>query len=198
MVSSIADNGGRSCINASAVVVPKYAAEIADALAQKLGPIAPCPPRTKTRRLSAFANPRWPTRIDAAIEEGLQNPGRGGGHRQVSERPSQSRLRGRRLSAPHHRALRFVRPPAGQPGVPLPLRQRRAGSARRTCSARSAPRWWSPPSPRTPAFRAALLESPLIDRLNLGPIPTMQVSWDQPHEGNLFEFLYRRRALELS
>ena len=48
------------------------------------------------------------------------------------------------------------------------------------------------------AFRAALLESPLIDRLNLGPIRTTQVAWDQPHEGNLFEFLYRRRALELA
>src|SRR4051812_38335065 len=43
MVASIADNGGRSCINASAVVVPKYAAEIADALAKKLGPIMPLP-----------------------------------------------------------------------------------------------------------------------------------------------------------
>ena len=40
----------------------------------------------------------------------------------------------------------------------------------------------------------ALLESPLIERLNLGPISTMQVAWDQPHEGNMFEFLYRRRA----
>ena len=48
------------------------------------------------------------------------------------------------------------------------------------------------------AFRDALLESPDIDRLNLGPISTMQVSWDQPHEGNLFEFLYRRRALEVA
>jgi hypothetical protein len=26
----------------------------------------------------------------------------------------------------------------------------------------------------------------------------MQISWDQPHEGNLFEFLYRRRALEIA
>ena len=49
-----------------------------------------------------------------------------------------------------------------------------------------------------PGFREALLESPLIDRLNLGPIPTMRISWDQPHEGNMFEFLYRRRALEIS
>ena len=38
MAASISENGGRSCINASAIVVPKYAAEIADALAQKLGP----------------------------------------------------------------------------------------------------------------------------------------------------------------
>jgi hypothetical protein len=49
---------------------------------------------------------------------------------------------------------------------------------------------------RDPAFIAQLLESPMIDRLNLGPIPTMRVSWDQPHEGNMFEFLYRRRSLE--
>ena len=48
-----------------------------------------------------------------------------------------------------------------------------------------------------PVFRDALLESDQIDRLNLGPISTMSISWDQPHEGNLFEFLYRRRALGL-
>jgi len=46
------------------------------------------------------------------------------------------------------------------------------------------------------AFRGLLLESPLIQRLNFGPIPTMKISWDQPHEGNLFEFLYQRRAIE--
>ena len=39
IAGAISDNGGRSCINASAVVVPKYAAEIADALAKKLGTV---------------------------------------------------------------------------------------------------------------------------------------------------------------
>jgi hypothetical protein len=47
-----------------------------------------------------------------------------------------------------------------------------------------------------PAFTNQLLESPLIERLNLGPISTMKISWDQPHEGNMFEFLYRRRSIE--
>ncbi len=51
---------------------------------------------------------------------------------------------------------------------------------------------------RDQTFREQLMDSSLIDRLNLGPIPTTQISWDQPHEGNLFEFLYHRRALEMS
>jgi len=41
-----------------------------------------------------------------------------------------------------------------------------------------------------------LLDSDLIERLNLGAIPTMKISWDQPHEGNMFEFLYKRRSIE--
>jgi len=46
------------------------------------------------------------------------------------------------------------------------------------------------------ALRRRILASPLLQRLNLGALPTWQVSWDQPHEGNLFEHLYVRRALQ--
>src|SRR5205823_7512210 len=49
---------------------------------------------------------------------------------------------------------------------------------------------------KNPAFKEQLLESPLIERLNLGSIPTTRISWSQPHEGNMFEFLYHRRAIE--
>ena len=41
-----------------------------------------------------------------------------------------------------------------------------------------------------------LLGSRLVDRLNVGPIPTNVISWDQPHEGNLFEHLYARRSFQ--
>ena len=51
---------------------------------------------------------------------------------------------------------------------------------------------------KDPAFKESLFECPHIERLNLGPISTMQISWDQPHEGNLFEFLYRRRSIEMA
>jgi hypothetical protein len=49
---------------------------------------------------------------------------------------------------------------------------------------------------KDPAFTGQLLDCGLIERLNLGEIPTMKISWDQPHEGNMFEFLYRRRSIE--
>jgi len=41
-----------------------------------------------------------------------------------------------------------------------------------------------------------LLRSTNVDRLNVGAVPTNLISWDQPHEGNLFEHLYARRAFQ--
>jgi len=49
---------------------------------------------------------------------------------------------------------------------------------------------------RDRTFIDGLLRSPHIDRLNVGEIATPRVQWDQPHEGNLFEFLYRRRSIQ--
>ena len=46
------------------------------------------------------------------------------------------------------------------------------------------------------AFRRRLLDAVHIDRLNLGPVPTTQLNWLQPHEGNLIEFLFRERAFQ--
>ena len=37
-----------------------------------------------------------------------------------------------------------------------------------------------------------------IERLNVGAMPTNHIEWDQPHEGNLFEFLYRRRSIQVA
>jgi hypothetical protein len=43
-----------------------------------------------------------------------------------------------------------------------------------------------------------LLASAGVDRLNVGAIQTNTISWDQPHEGNLFEHLYARRSFQQS
>jgi len=45
-------------------------------------------------------------------------------------------------------------------------------------------------------LRRALLDAVHIDRLNFGPVPTVQLNWLQPHEGNLIDFLFRARAFQ--
>ena len=49
---------------------------------------------------------------------------------------------------------------------------------------------------RKPELQRALVDAVHIDRLNLGPVPTIQLNWLQPHEGNIVEFLFRARAFQ--
>ena len=64
------------------------------------------------------------------------------------------------------------------------------------CPIASGHRWSSRCISNDPAFRARFVASPHVDRLNFGPLSTTQIGWDQPHEGNLFEHLYARRAIQ--
>jgi acyl-CoA reductase-like NAD-dependent aldehyde dehydrogenase len=196
MAASIADNGGRSCINASTVVVPKYGAQIADALAQRLGPIAPKSASDPDAQLAAFAQPKMADYIDHAIDEGLKSPGASDITARYRHGPRKVQFEGGIYLRPtivhcesfsHPLANReFLFPYASVVETPTSDMLSQIGpSLVVTAITQDA------------AFRRALLESPSIDRLNLGPVSTLRVSWDQPHEGNLFEFLYRRRALEL-
>ena len=43
---------------------------------------------------------------------------------------------------------------------------------------------------------APLIDAVHIDRLNIGPVPTIQLNWLQPHEGNIVDFLFRARAFQ--
>jgi hypothetical protein len=47
-------------------------------------------------------------------------------------------------------------------------------------------------------FQQQLIDCTHVDRLNFGPIPTTKLDWLQPHEGNIIDFLYRSRALQVS
>ena len=45
-------------------------------------------------------------------------------------------------------------------------------------------------------WQRQLTDATHIDRLNLGPIPTIQLNWLQPHEGSIVDFLFRARAFQ--
>ncbi len=195
IAGAISDNGGRSCINASAVVVPKYAAEIADALAQKLGPIEPAKPEDPNARLSGFANVKMADFIDAQIDDSLKTPGATDVTAKYRNGPRKATFDGGVYMRPtivlcdsfqHPLANKeFLCPYASVVQVPQAEMLKQMGYSLAVAAIT-----------KDAAFTDQLLNWPEIERLNIGPISTMHVSWDQPHEGNMFEFLWKRRSLE--
>jgi hypothetical protein len=198
MVQSIAANGGRSCINASQVVTPRHGREIAETIAGRLALFKPLPADDRDAALAGFANPRFADYIDHAIGEGLGTPGAvdtSSSHRKAS--PRRVEVDGIPYLHPtiifcenpdHPLACReFLFPYASVIEVPQDKMTEVIGPTLVATAITTDKKWID-----------ELLCCPEIDRLNIGTIPTSHVEWDQPHEGNLFEFLYRRRAINQS
>src|ERR1700752_4536557 len=75
LVASIADNGGRSCVNASAVWVPRHSDKISEALAERLARIVPRAAGDSHAKVAPFVDPPIAARINAMIDQGLLEPG---------------------------------------------------------------------------------------------------------------------------
>jgi acyl-CoA reductase-like NAD-dependent aldehyde dehydrogenase len=96
IAASIADNGGRSCVNASGVwVAESHAERVAEALAAKLAQIVPRPEDDEEAMLAPFADPRVAERISQQIDIGLDTPGA----RDVSDGAPQGTARRDRVTA---------------------------------------------------------------------------------------------------
>jgi acyl-CoA reductase-like NAD-dependent aldehyde dehydrogenase len=196
MVRSIADNGGRSCINASGIWVPSHAEEIGEALAERLAKIVPRDADNDEAQLAPFADANVATRISQLIDQGLTEPGA----REVSAPYRDARVVSRDscsyllptvvlCEGPEHSLANreYLFPfasvvKANQNDIPEVLGPSLVVTA----------------ITEDPELIRRLVSSPNVDRLNIGPVPTSQISWDQPHEGNLFEHLYARRAFQLA
>ncbi len=194
MVGSIAANGGRSCINASAVWTPRNADKIADALAKRLATIQALPADNPDAQIAAFANPQMPQRINAMIDGAMAGATdltlkhRGTPRLVTVGRCSYLLPTIIRCERDHALANKeFLFPFASVIECPTAEMPEAIGSTLVATAISNDPK-----------FRRALMASPHIDRLNVGPVPTYQLSWDQPHEGNLFEHLYRQRAFQIA
>jgi acyl-CoA reductase-like NAD-dependent aldehyde dehydrogenase len=194
IVASIVDNGGRSCVNASGVWVPSRADEIAEALAARLAAIVPRAEDDEAAQIAPFADPRVAERLSAMVDRDLAQPG------------------ARDVTATHRGAERLVRwsgctyllPTIVRASLDHALANREflfPFASVVEVPEESIPEALGPTlvvSALTADQRLVdrLVASPLVDRLNIGPLPTTQIAWDQPHEGNLFEHLYGRRAIQ--
>lgn len=194
LVDSVYRNGGRSCINASSIYASRHTKEIAEALAAKLGPIEVLPPEDTEAGLAAFTIEGAAKAIWGAIEADAKNSLVSDmtsqyGDRLV-ERPPVAYLRPVVLhhasSESESRNKEYMFPLVNVVECPQD-KMIDAMDYTLVCTAIT----------EDESFRRDLIDCVEIDRLNLGPIPTCQLDWLQPHEGNLIEFLYKNRALQV-
>ena len=195
IVTSVAANGGRSCINASGLWVPVFGRELAEVLAERLAQIDARPLDDPQAEIAAFSDPRVAHLISEHIDQQLAAGGaedltaqyREGGR--VAEVGGCTFLRPTVVwcdSADHPLAqAEYLFPFVSVVEVPQEEMLDRIGSTLVATALTEDER-----------FINSLLNSTKIERLNIGGIPTSQVAWDQPHEGSLFDLLYRRRSLQ--
>lgn len=195
MVDSVFLNSGRGCINCSGIWASRHTEEIADAIAKRLAKIEPLGPDHPDASLAAFTVPGVAEAISQSIDADVQGPG-------VTE-----------VTAKHRDGHRLVK--VGRADYLLPTVVHAdspdAAVAKKEymfpfvsvvkCPEAKlldtiGPTLVCTALTNNEALRRKLIDAVHVDRLNIGPVPTTQLNWLQPHEGNLIDFLFRARAFQ--
>jgi acyl-CoA reductase-like NAD-dependent aldehyde dehydrogenase len=197
MADSVFLNSGRGCINCSGIWASRHTRDIAEALATRLASIRPLPPEHPESSLAAFTVRGVADSVSAAIDADLDQPG-------VTD-----------VTARHREGPRVVK--EGRADYLLPT----VVHCESPEAAIASKEYMFPfvtvvecPEARMidaigptlvlsaitckPELRKGLTDAVHVDRLNLGPVPTTQLNWLQPHEGNIVDFLYRARAFQMA
>jgi acyl-CoA reductase-like NAD-dependent aldehyde dehydrogenase len=194
MADSIYLNSGRGCINCSGIWASRHTKEIAQALAERLGPIDAKPPEDPTAGLAAFTVAGQAQAIHASILEKAKEPGvtdvtaKFGSRLVEKERCAYLRPWILHCDSPERKLAQseYMFPYATVVECPQAEMIEKIGQTL-VCSAITNDTVWE----------RHLIDATNIDRLNIGPIPTIKLDWLQPHEGNIVDFLFRARALQV-
>jgi acyl-CoA reductase-like NAD-dependent aldehyde dehydrogenase len=193
MVKSVLVNSGRGCINCSGIWVSRHGRKIAEALAQRMGPIQPLPPEDPNSALAAFTVPGQADAVNADIDKDVTEPGvhdmtaRFGPRLVKKERCDYLRPTVIYCESPQKNIAKkeYMFPFTTVVECPQEKMIESIGPTL-VCSAIT----------EDARFQKALLDAIHIDRLNIGPLPTIQLNWLQPHEGSIVDFLFRARAFQ--
>ena len=195
MVESVAANSGRGCINTSAIYASRHTRDIAAAIAERIGPAEVKPPDDPEATLAAFTVPGVAKAVWGQIEAGLAAEGvthatAGYGPR-LEECETCGWLRPTVVHCsspdPEIAKAEYMFPYVNVVECPQEAMLERIG-----------PTLVGSVMTDDVEFQQKLIDCTHIDRLNFGPIPTTKLDWLQPHEGNIIDFLYRSRALQVA
>ena len=196
ITASIVENGGRSCVNASGVWVTRHGKKIAEALASRLAKIVPLAADDEKAQIAPFADGAVGKRISAMVDQDMEGADdvtarfRDSGVGRVAEFQGCTYLLPTVIhcAADHPLANReFLFPFASVVEVPEESLPEAMGSSLVVTAITNNPK-----------LRHRLLASSEVGRLNFGAVQTNVIDWDQPHEGNLFDHLYARRAFQMA
>jgi acyl-CoA reductase-like NAD-dependent aldehyde dehydrogenase len=195
MFESVFANSGRGCINCSGIWASRHTREIADALAKRLAAVRPLKPDNPEASLAAFTIPGAAEAISNSIDATLKESG-------VSD-----------VTAKYREGSRVVKDGLADYLLPTVVHSASSDTAVTKqeymfpfvsvveCPENKMVQAIGPTLVCTAItnnadLRRQLIDAVHIDRLNLGPVPTIQLNWLQPHEGNIVEFLFRARAFQ--
>ncbi len=195
IADSVYLNSGRGCINCSGVWASRHTKEIAAALAERLGPMEVKSPEDPTAALAAFTVPGQAQSIHTTIKEKMKEPGvedmteKFGPRLVEMKRCAYLRPWVIHCDSPERKIANteYMFPYVTVVECPQDQMLEKIGQTL-VCSAITNNKAWE----------HQLMEATHIDRLNIGPIPTIRLNWLQPHEGNIVDFLYRARAFQLA
>ena len=194
--TSVAANSGRSCINVSSIWVPAHGREIARALAERLLKMQPLPLTHPHAELAAFADKNVAEGISNLIDSHLHDSDAVDISRELRQTDRVTEIDGWTFLQPtvifsksvnHPLAnTEFIFPFVSVVEVPQAEVLDQIGYTLVASIVTN-----------NEEFIQQSMNSRKIDRLNIGPIPSNSILYDQPHEGNLFDHLYKQRAFQM-
>jgi acyl-CoA reductase-like NAD-dependent aldehyde dehydrogenase len=195
MVDSVYVNSGRGCINCSGIWASRHTKEIAAAIAKRIGPVDALPPDDPKAGLAAFTVPNAAQAVWKMIEQKMTEPGvthvtADYGPRLIEkERCAYLRPTVVHCASPDKQIAKdeYMFPFVTVVECPQEKMLESIGQTL-VCTALTSDAKW----------RQQLTDATHIDRLNVGPVPTVKLDWLQPHEGNIVEFLFRARAYQVA
>jgi acyl-CoA reductase-like NAD-dependent aldehyde dehydrogenase len=194
IVESVYINSGRGCINCSGVWASRHTKEIAQAIAEKIGPIEVKPPDDPSAGLAAFTVPGMAAQVWKAIEADLKESG----VTHVTEKYGPRLVEMERCA--------YLRPTVVHCTSPEQAIAKKeymfpfvtvVECPQADILAKIGPTLVGSAITNDPKWQQELTDAVHIDRLNIGAIPTTKLDWLQPHEGNIVDFLFRARAYQL-
>ncbi len=193
MVDSVYLNSGRGCINCSGIWASRHTKEIAKAIAARIGAVEALPPEDPKAGLAAFTIPGAAQAIWKMIDNKLKEPGvwhatgEYGSRLVEMERCAYLRPIVVHCDSPERQIAKdeYMFPFTTVVECPQDKMIEAIGPTLVGSAITHNAKW-----------SQELSDCTHIDRLNIGPIPTIKLDWLQPHEGNIVEFLFRARAFQ--